>query len=103
MAKDEELIGRLAAEILSATESFGAGECLEEDLPTAADLARKLGFRLENVKKKLRLLKEGDLIHPITVQPKRYRFNRWALREMEESSQLYALFCDPDSPFYLEC
>lgn len=102
MVKDEELIGRLASEILDATEVFNTGPQFEEALPTAADLARKLNLRLETVKKKLRLLKEADLIQPTSMQPKRYRFNFWTLRSMEENDPFYTLFCDPESPFYIE-
>ncbi len=101
MANDTELIGLLAAEIRDATETFNAGTGLEESLPTAADLARKLKLRLETVKKKLRLLKEAHLIQPVTVGPKRYRFNHWALKDMEEGNAFYELFCDPDSPFFI--
>ena len=75
---------------------------MEEDLPTAADLARKLNYRLEAVKKKLRLLKEEGLIQPVSMTPKRYRFNRWALKSLDEGHLFHELFCEPESPYYLE-
>lgn len=102
MPSEEEVFTGLAGQILEATERLVAGDIMEDDLPTAADLARRFNWRLETVKKKLRVLKEQGLIQPISVTPKRYRFNRWALREMDESSPLFVLFCEPDSPHYIE-
>ena len=102
IANEAELIGRLAIEIHAATEILVAGEGDEDGLPTAADLARKFKLRLENVKKKLRVLKDAHLIQPVTHNPKRYRLNAWALRELKEGDPFYELFRDPDSPYYLE-
>jgi hypothetical protein len=99
---DEELFTRLVEEIRQATERVSAGDCLEDDLPTAAALARKFNYRLETVKKKLRVLKEEGLIQPVTVTPKRYRFNRWALKDLDDAHPLHTLFCEPDSPYYLQ-
>lgn len=91
----------LVREIVWATEQLNTGACLEEDLPTAAELARKLKLRLDTVKKKLRVLKEHGLIHAVSLSPKRYRFDHWALRTLEPDTVLYALFCEPDSPHCL--
>lgn len=102
MPSENELFIQLTGKILAASDCLHSGECLEEALPTAADLARQLNFRLENVKKKLKVLKEQGLIQPISVTPKRYRFNRWALKSVNEASPLYALFCEPDSPYYID-
>lgn len=99
---DSEIFPKLAGEILSGTERYQSGDLQEEDLPTAADLARLLNYRLDTVKKKLRVLKDHHLIQPISMTPKRYRFNRWALTELAEDSPLYELFCEPDSPYYIE-
>lgn len=99
---EPEIFTQLAREILAGTEAYHAEDLLEDILPSAADLARKLNYRLETVKKKLRVLKENHLIQPISMTPKRYRFNRWALTDLEPDTLLYELFCDPDSPAYIE-
>ncbi len=99
---DTEIFTRLAGEILAGTERYQSGELLEDDLPTAADLARLFNYRLETVKKKLRVLKDHALIQPISMTPKRYRFNRWALNDLEAGSLLFELFCEPDSDYYIE-
>jgi hypothetical protein len=99
---EPEIFTQLAREILAATEAYQTGDLLEEGLPSAADLARKLNYRLETVKKKLRVLKEHHLIQPISITPKRYRFNRWALRDLEPDTLLYELFCEQDSPAYIQ-
>jgi transcription initiation factor IIE alpha subunit len=101
MPTDEELFSRLSSLILEATERYNAGECLEDDLPTAADMARKLNYRLETVKKKLRILKEQGLIQSVSVTPRRYRFNYWALKSLDPAHLLYALFCEPESPYFI--
>ncbi|MCE3235652.1 MAG: hypothetical protein K0Q50_1832 [Vampirovibrio sp.] len=102
MPSETELFSQLAGEIRIATDNLNAGECLEDDLPTASDLARRLNYRLETVKKKLRILKEEGLIQPVTVTPKRYRFNYWALKSLDEEHVLYSLFCEPESPYFIE-
>ncbi len=102
MPSEQELFGQLAKAILEATERLHAGDCLEDEMPTAADLARQYNYRLETVKKKLRVLKEQGLIQPISMTPKRYRFNQWSLKTLEEDSPLYALVCESDSPYYIE-
>lgn len=98
---EPEILTQLAHAILAGTEAYHAGDLLEEELPTAADLARRFHYRLETVKKKLRVLKEHHLIQPISMTPKRYRFNRWALTDLAMDSLLYELFCQPDSPAYI--
>jgi transcription initiation factor IIE alpha subunit len=101
MPTEEELFIALVREIVWATDRLNMETCVEEDLPTAAELARKLNYRLEAVKKKLRILKEQGLVHAVSLSPKRYRFDHWALRTLEPESVLYALFCEPDSLHYI--
>jgi hypothetical protein len=102
MPTEEEVFIALVGEIVRATDQLNANACTEEDLPTSAELARKMKYRLEMVKKKLRILKENGLIHSISLSPKRYRFDHWALKKLEPDSTLFALFGDPDSPYYVE-
>ncbi len=101
MPTETELLGHLAQEILHATERLNTGDCLEDDLPTAADIARKCNYRLEAVKKKLRILKEEGLIQVVGMTPKRYRFNYWALKSLDPSSPLHELLCEPESPYFI--
>lgn len=88
----EELLTALVGEIVTATERLGAGECLEEDLPTAPILAHRFNERLETVKKKLRLLKMHDVIQVVGMTPKRYRFNRWVAKSLDANHPLHFLF-----------
>ncbi|WP_373532821.1 hypothetical protein [Vampirovibrio sp.] len=99
---EPEILSKLAAEIVAGTALYQADETFEDVLPTAADLARKLNYRLETVKKKLRVLKDHHLIQSVGMTPKRYRFNRWALKELEPDSPLFELFCDPESPAFIQ-
>jgi hypothetical protein len=102
MPSENELFSQLARAILEATERFCSGDCLEDEMPTASELARRYNYRLETVKKKLRVLKEQGLIQPISMTPKRYRFNQWALKSLDEDHPFHALFCEPESPYYIE-
>lgn len=101
MPTEEEVFIALIREIAQATERLNQDEGVQEDLPTSAELARKLNYRLETVKKKLRILKAYGLVKAVSISPKRYRFDSWALHELEPDSVLFRLFCEPDSPHYL--
>jgi transcription initiation factor IIE alpha subunit len=101
MPTEEEVFIALVQEIAQATDRLNADECVEEDLPTSAELARKMNYRLETVKKKLRVLKENGLIHAVSLSPKRYRFDHWALKSVDTDSLLFSLFCEPGSPHYI--
>lgn len=92
----EALLTVLVGEIRAATERLGDGG-QEEDLPTSASLARALDLRLENVKKKLRILKENEIIQVVGITPKRYRFNPWILKTMDDEHPLYFLFEETES------
>jgi transcription initiation factor IIE alpha subunit len=95
MAIDQnQMLSLLAREIKAATERLEDGECLEDDLPTSADLARQLNYRLDAVKKKLKMLKESGLIQPTSMTPKRYRFNAWAYKSLDDDDPLRELFME---------
>jgi len=87
----QELLSQLVQEIQTASDRHSDGECREDELPTAAELARKLNYRLEAVKKKLRILKDAEVIQSVGMTPKRYRFNAWALKSMDDSHPFYEL------------
>jgi transcription initiation factor IIE alpha subunit len=80
----EEILTTLFQKIQAASHQFLAEEILEEDLPTAASLARELDLRLDEVKKRLTTLREEDLVQSIGVNPKRYRINVWRLKALEK-------------------
>lgn len=86
-----EMLSQLAHEILAATHRLSDDDGLEDELPTAADLARKLDYRLDAVKKKLKMLKDADLIQSTGMTPKRYRFNTWALKSLDEDNPLHQM------------
>ncbi len=99
---DQEFMILFVQDIHAATTQLQTGDLQADELPTAASLARKYNYRLETVKKKLGLLKDTELIQTVGVTPKRYRFNAWALRSLDPDSPMYGLFCDPESPSYIE-
>ncbi len=98
----DDIITELAQAILSATRQYKDGQYFEEDMPTAADMARKMRLKTDYVKKKLRLLASANLIEAISASPKRYRFNTYALRFLDDDDPLHILFCREGSPHYIE-
>ena len=97
----EKLLGEIGLEIAGMTARVEAGNILDEALPSANDKARKLGLKLDTIKKKLRVLKAAELVQAVSYSPKRYRFNRYILRDMTEESEFYALFCESESPYFI--
>lgn len=93
---ETEVLTRLTGEIRAATLLLDESDCMSEALPTAAELARKLNYRLDTVKKKLKVLKDEGLIQSVGMTPKRYRFNAWALRSLPPEHLLYTLLADTD-------
>jgi|SRR6478609_1507238 len=82
----EEILYFLFQKIHSSSQQVLNEEILEEELPTAASLAREMDLRLEEIKKRLQTLKDEDLIQTLGVTPKRYRTNAWRLKSIEKES-----------------
>lgn len=98
MVTEQILLGQLLTDIYTASIKQGVQE---DCLPTAAELARNNGFRLESVKKKLKLLKAAELILPVGMMPKRYRFNTWMFEALKSDHPWYPLFCEPESEYFI--
>lgn len=101
-AQHQEVTYRILREIIAATEQAAQDTLPEDVLPTAADIARHLKLRVEFVKKRLLPLKDAELIQPVGMNPKRYRFNTFAFNHLTPDDSLYEVFCEPDSPFFLQ-
>ena len=86
------MIYALAHAILRATDAVAEGHQSEETLPTAPDLARELGFKLDKAKKKLRWLKQQALLQVVGMSPKRYRIDRYAWDALDPE---HPLLCEP--------
>lgn len=87
----DPILQQVFADILTATDTFSKDAFLEDQFPSAAEIARKYNFRLEAVKKKLRLLKSHGVIQAVSVSPKRYRVDRFLLNQLEDDHPLYPL------------
>ncbi|MBX2861087.1 MAG: helix-turn-helix domain-containing protein [Vampirovibrio sp.] len=98
----KELICQLARSIFDATNGLSAAENAEESLPSSVDLAKLTGISKDRVKKKLKVLMQLGLIRPVSMSPKRYKFERFAIYELPTDHDLYQDFCNPQSPFYLQ-
>lgn len=72
----------LAHQILLATQYVDQERGSKDTLLTSADLARQLRLKHDYVKKQLRYLKDLDIIRPIGLNPKRYRFDTFRLERL---------------------
>lgn len=99
---DMELLCGIAATVYQATET-GQSQYGEphSHLPTAHDLASHFGMKLDKFKKKLKMLKQYNVIHPVSASPKRYRFDVYQLRQQSSNNPIIEQLTDPDSPFYI--
>jgi len=78
---DNTLLFKLVHQIQMATQFVDQGEASPEALLTSADLGRVFGVDHEQVKKRLRQLKEMGFIRVIEANPKRYRFDNYAYKQ----------------------
>lgn len=91
MNKSEALLRELFDEIAAATQALVRGDITPEDLPTATEIARKLNVKLDQVKKKLRILRQSGVVKPVSYAPKRYRINPQVMQELSTDDPLYTL------------
>lgn len=91
------LLYQIAHQVALATEA--AGKHNPNGLLTSADLARLLNADRDVVKKALRVLHEYELICPMGMNPKHYRFDTYQFKQME--AQLDAFEGEDDELFAL--
>ncbi len=91
MDKEQELLCRIAYEILQTTDQVVSEGLSEEHLLSAPELAKRLSMKLDKLKRKLKSLKQDNLIRPISLSPKRYRFDRYTLERLPEEHFLFNL------------
>lgn len=99
---DIDLLCGIAHTVYRATEMGQPGYGGSHDhLPTAHDLAQQFGMKLDKFKKKLKQLKEYDVIQPVSASPKRYRFDVYQLRRSHGDNPILESLRNPESPFYI--
>jgi hypothetical protein len=64
----------------------------DEDWPTSAELARLFNVKQEWMKKQLKTLQGEQLLIPISVSPKRYRFSYYDWKHLPDDHELKHLF-----------
>jgi len=60
---------------------------------TATELAKKLGMKLDIVKKKLRILTEKGIVRSVGISPKYWIFDDYNFQRMNEEDPIYLLLC----------
>lgn len=89
MNPPDDICIQLAVEIYHRTQAVVSGQTEADSLPTAADLARVFGLKLDKAKKRIQSLRLDGLVQPIGMSPKRYRFDTFWLRDLTEESPWY--------------
>ena len=59
--------------------------------PTAPEIARRLGLKTEDVKKKLKILLEAQLVRIIGLSPKHWQFDDYHFERMDPEESLFLL------------
>lgn len=73
---------------------------LADQAPTAPELARETGLKLDVVKKKLKQLLANSLVEAISYTPKRYRLNSYYIAHHPEEPACLP-FTDEGSLYYV--
>ena len=60
---------------------------------TAVELAKMTKIPVDIVKKKLKILKEKDLVRVCGVSPKYWLFDEYNFQRMDEDDEVYKLLC----------
>lgn len=73
--RDQLLLQQVFGVIQKATEIYRQEDehLTPETLPSSAELAKQLNIKLDHLKKKMRILKDYELIQAVSFSPKRYR------------------------------
>ncbi|MDD3594184.1 MAG: hypothetical protein PHX18_06120 [Candidatus Gastranaerophilales bacterium] len=71
-------------------------KCANAEGITAIELARKLKYPTELVKKKLKILFDKRIVKVIGINPKFWSFDDFYFQKMDEDDPVYRLLCDFD-------
>lgn len=93
--------GHLGFLIWQATRNYDPAQANVDVLPSASELAKSQRMDLDAVKKRLQRLKNEGFIQPVSFSPKRYRFIPWQLTQLTPEDELFSVFCEEDSPYFI--
>ena len=71
-------------------------KCVHPDGITAVELAKLVEMPLEDVKKKLIILKETGLVRAKGINPKYWKFDEYNFQRIDENDEVYRLLCNFD-------
>lgn len=64
---------------------------------TAVELAKLVDMSLDEVKKKLIILKETGLVRSKGIKPKYWKFDEYNFQRIDEDDEVYRLLCNFDN------
>ncbi|MDR1168006.1 MAG: hypothetical protein LBK53_03830 [Heliobacteriaceae bacterium] len=63
---------------------------------TAVELAKLVDLPVEEVKKKLSVLKNADIVRVKGISPKYWKFDEYSFQRMDEDDEIFQLLCSFD-------
>jgi hypothetical protein len=69
-------------------------KCSLNDGITSVELARKLNFKIDVVRKKLKILASKGIIRSTGINPKCWKFDEYNFYRMDENDPVYKMLCD---------
>ena len=71
-------------------------KCSDENGVTAVELAQMLKMPVENVKKKLKILLDKEIVIVKGINPKLWKFNEYNFQRLDDDDDIFQLLCSFD-------
>lgn len=71
-------------------------KCSNTDGITAVELAKLVGLPIEEVKKKLNILKEKNIVRVKGINPKFWSFDEYNFQRLDDDDEIFHLLCNFD-------
>ena len=69
-------------------------KCSSADGITAVELAKLVNLPVEEVKKKLNILKEKDIVRVKGINPKYWSFDEYNFQRLDDDDEIFHLLCN---------
>ena len=90
--KEDQILRAIGLELMFSTPQSRENS----DGVTAVELSRKLGYNMDIVKKKLKILYDKGIIRCIGINPKLWKFDDYNFQRMDETDPIFILLCTFD-------
>jgi len=91
-AEEDTMLKRIGLELMFLTPE----KCNNDGGITAVELSKSLNLDIDIVKKKLKILKEKQIVRVIGINPKLWKFDEFQFQRMDEDDPVFRLLCSFD-------